>query len=263
MTEPAGDLPITVDRATYRGVAIEALEFVSASKVWVPAWLFQPKKTDLTRPLVIVLEPSGRDSWHEGDLYDTLAGLGCVVCAPDLRNTGDLTPEFSRGSARFARSHNSDEDYAWSCFILGRPLLGQRVSDLLAVVRGLRSRAEFQSRRVLIAARGASTAVAHFAAALEPSIDSLYLSGGLASYQRIVDNETYSYPLGNFAPNLLLHTDLPDLAKATAPRKIVLAGAVDAAGSKLPVTEVRTEYRNAPNVEVRSESTWTADAILR
>src|SRR5262249_7090657 len=157
---------------------------------------------------------AGRIAWHEGELYDLLAAAGCPVCAPDLRNTGDLTPEFSRGSARYGRSHNSDEDYAWSCFILGKPLLGQRVTDLLAVVRGLRSRPELRSRKVRIAARGTSTLIAQFAAAIEPAIDSLYLAGGLTSYQRIVDSETYSYPLGNFVPNLLQHTDLPGLAKA-------------------------------------------------
>jgi dienelactone hydrolase len=259
--EKAG--PTTVDRASYRSVGIEALEFPSAPQVWVPAWLFQPKKTDPSQPLVIVLEPSGRTAWHEGELYDALAARGCVVCAPDLRNTGDLTPEFSRGSARYARPHNSDEDYAWCCFILGKPLLGQRVTDLLAVVRGLRTRADLQSRHVLIAARGASTVVAQFAAAMEPSIDRLYLAGGLASYQRIVDSESYAYPFGNFVPNLLLHTDLPDLVKSIAPRKTVLAGAVDAAGARLPIADVRAEYSDAPNLEVRQDPLWTVAAILR
>src|SRR5471032_17952 len=263
MTRPAKDGVTTIDGAAYRGTSIEAVEFASASKVWVPAWLFQPKKRDAGRPLVIVLEPSGRGAWHEGELYDALAAAGCVVCAPDLRNTGDLTPEFPRGSASYARPHNSDEDYAWSGFILGKPLLGQRVTDLLAVVRGLRTRPDLQSRRLLVAARGVSTVVAQFAAAMEPSIDTLYLAGGQVSYRRIVDSESYSYPLGNFVPNLLLHTDLPDLASAIAPRRLVLAGAVDAAGVRLPAAEVHAEYRNASNVEVRSEALFTVEAILR
>src|SRR6185295_17610450 len=100
------------------------------------AYFFQPKKPDASRPLVILLEPAGRNAWHEGEMYDQLASRGCAVCAPDLRNMGDLTPEFGRGAARHARPHNSDEDYAWAGIILGKPLLGQKVSDLLAVVRG-------------------------------------------------------------------------------------------------------------------------------
>ena len=258
----AANTVTTVDRATYRSVDIEAVEFASAPKVWVPAWLFLPKKRDASSPLVIVLEPGGRNAWHEGDLYDSMAARGCIVCAPDLRNMDDLTPEFSRGAARHARPHNSDEDYAWSSFILGKPLIGQKVTDLLAVVRGLRSRADLQSRRVVVAARGTTSVVAQFAAAIEPAIDSLYLAGGLASYQRIVDHEQYTYPFGNFVPNLLLHTDLPDLAAAIRPRRIIMAGAVDQAGVRLKVADVQAEYRGASNVEVRAEPTWTVDALV-
>ena len=36
------------------------------------------------------IDSAGTGGWHEGDLYDSLASRGCVVCAPDLRNTGDL-----------------------------------------------------------------------------------------------------------------------------------------------------------------------------
>jgi dienelactone hydrolase len=259
---PGDPVITTVDRASYRTVEIEAVEFASAPKVWVPAWLFQPKQRNASRPVVIVLEPGGRNAWHEGELYDLIAATGCIVCAPDLRNTNDLTPEFARGAARFSRGHNNDEEYAWSSIILGKPLVGQRVTDLLAIVRGLRSRPELKARRMIVAAHGAPTVVAQFAAALEPAIESLYLAGGLASFRRIVENETYTHPLGNFVPNLLLHTDLPELAGAMAPRRIVLAGAVDGAGTRLPAADVQAEYRGASNVTVRPEPLWSADAIL-
>ena len=36
-----------------------------------------------------------------------------------------------------AAQHNNEEHYSWSALILGKPLLGQRVTDLLAVIRGL------------------------------------------------------------------------------------------------------------------------------
>ena len=262
VSRPATDGVTSLDRTAYRDTEIEAVEFASAPKVWVPAWLFQPKKRDASRPLIIVLEPGGRGAWHEGELYDSLAARGCVVCAPDLRNTGDLTPEFGRGAARHARPHNSDEDYAWASFILGGTLVGQKVTDLLAVIRGLRTRADLRSRRLLVAARGTTTVVAQFAAAMEPAIDALYLAGGLASYQRIVESESYTYPFGNFVPNLLRHTDLPDLATAMAPRRLVLAGTVDAGGRKLPAADVRSEYAKAANAEIRADALWNVDAIL-
>src|SRR5262249_4764319 len=112
------------------------------------------------------------------------------------------------------------------------------------------------------AARSASTVVAQFAAAIEPSISALYLAGGLASYRRIVESESYTYPFGNFVPNLLLHTDLPEMAAGMAPRRTILAGAVAANGGRLPADGVRAEYGSAQHIEVRVEPAWTAEAIL-
>jgi hypothetical protein len=133
------------------------------------------------------------------------------------------------------------------------------VSDLLAVIAGRRTRPDLRSRRLTVAARGTATVVAQFAAAMEPAIQTLYLAGGLASYQRLVDSEQYTYPFGNFVPDLLLHTDLPAMSAAMAPRRVILAGAVGATGAKLPVSEVQAEYRNAV---VRPDAEWSAEAIL-
>src|SRR5262249_19234502 len=143
----------TLATSPFRDMRIEALEFASAPKVWVPAWLFLPEQRDPDRPLVIVLEPSGRGAASEGTLRGRLAEQGCAACAPDLRGQGDATPEFGRGAARHAREHNNEEHYSWSSLILGKPLLGQRVTDLLAVIRGLRARPDLNNRRLLIAAR--------------------------------------------------------------------------------------------------------------
>src|SRR5262249_26862575 len=108
----------TLGSSPFRRMRIEALEFPSAPKVWVPAWLYVPEKRDQDRPLVIVLEPSGRGVPSENGLCGRLAERGCIVCAPDLRGQGDATPQFGRGAARHGREHNSEEHYSWSSLIL-------------------------------------------------------------------------------------------------------------------------------------------------
>lgn len=254
---------VTLARASYRTARIEAVEFAAAVGVWVPAWLFLPRQSDSSKPAVIVLEPSGRTDWHEGELCDRLAARGCAVCAPDLRCTGDLTPEYARHTARSAREHATEESWAWSSLILGKPLTGQRVTDLLAVVQGLRARPDLSTRRLIIAARGAPAVPALFAASLEPGIDGLYLAGGLVSFHNLVETEDYDHPFSNFVPGLLLHTDLPELARAMAPRRVVLAGAVDGAGRKLTPEDVRKHYGSAENVELVPDALWDPESILR
>ncbi|HYK90949.1 MAG TPA: acetylxylan esterase [Acidobacteriota bacterium] len=254
--------PVTVGHASYHQTLVDAVEFPSAPKVCVPAWLYQPKASDRSKPLVIVLEPGGRNAWHESGIYNRMAAGGCIVCAPDLRGIGDMTPEFGRGAARHARPHNSEEDYAWSALVLGKPLTGQRVTDILAVVRGLRARPEFAQRSVILAARGVLTVPAQFAAALEPAIGSLYLADGLISFRSIVETEVYNYPFGNFVPNLLAHTDLPELTASFGPRRATLAGTVDGAGNRLAADAVWAEFSGATNIRILPDPAWSPSDIL-
>ena len=114
----------------------------------------------------------------------------------------------------------------------------------------------------MIAARAAATVPAQCAAALDQSVDVVYLAGGLSSFRSIAETENYAYPFGNFVPHWLEHTDLPDLARSMAPARLVLAGAVDAAGRKRDPEEVRQEYGNAPNIRVLPDPQWGPESIL-
>ena len=147
-----------------------------------------------------------------------------------------------------------------ACLAIEKP---PRPAPLLAVVQGLRSRPDLKGRRLILAARGFPAVPALFAAAIEPAIDGLYLAGGLVSFQSIVDTEDYDQPFGNFVPNLLLHTDLPELAASLAPRRVVLAGAVNGAGHRLAPDEVRKYYSGAVHVEVLPDALWDSSGILR
>jgi dienelactone hydrolase len=252
-------------KTSFRRTVIEAIEIPTAPKVWTPAYLFQPKTAGESKSLIVLLDPAGRGQWQEDGLYDDLASSGHAVCALDVRGIGDMTPEYGRGAARYNGTHNTEQHYAWSSLILGKPLLGQRVTDLLIAVRALRARPDLAGRRVVVAARGILTAPAQFAAALDKSIGALYLSGGLISYRSVLETEEYlggNYArsqtdlFGSFVPRLLLHTDLPELAASIAPRKVILAGAIDAAGKTVDAAAVRQAYAAARNVEVRPRPQW-------
>jgi hypothetical protein len=259
----SGLLPALLRRVPSRGLDIEALEVNSDSKVWVPAWLFLARRSDPTKPIVLVLEPSGRNGgWHEGGLYQSMALQGYPVCVPDLRGVGDLAPEFGRGSPRYARPHEDEENYAWGSLILGPPLVGQRVTDILAVVQALANYQPLAGRKIRVAAQGRMTTPAVFAAALGPRVDSLYLSGGLVSYRNIVDTENYSHSFANFVPGLLRHTDLPEAIAGLAPRRVTLAGSVDATGRPAAEGVVNAAYKAAGNVRIVARGEWSADAIV-
>jgi hypothetical protein len=245
-----------------RGLDIEALEVNSDPKIWVPAWLFVARQSDPGKPILLALDPNGRNAgWHEGELYQSMALKGYAVCAADLRGVGDLAPEFGRGSPRYTRSHEEEENYAWGSLILGAPMLGQRVTDILAIVQALANHQALAGRKIRVAARGKMTAPAVFAAAMTPRVDSLYLAEGLISYRSIVETENYSHSFANFAPNLLHHTDLPEVIAGLSPRPVTLAGPVDATGGPAPESAVNAAYKGAGNVRVSARGEWSVEAI--
>ncbi len=208
-------------------IQIEAVEVRPEPEVGVPAWLFLPSRHG--GPVYLALEQGGRNArWREGDLYPEMAKAGSAVCAPDLRANGDLSPEYGRGAARYAYSHHSEENYAWASLMLGRPMLGQWVTDILALVSALKMYPATRARKLIVAAAGKYTPAALIAASMDPRIEGLYLAGGLPSFQSLVDTEEYTETFANFVPRILLHTDLPEIA-ASLKAKVVRGSRWDAA----------------------------------
>ena len=61
-------------------------------------------------------------------------------------------------------------------------------------------------------------------------------------------------------PDVLLHTDLPEIAASLAPRPVCLAGAVNAAGERMETAKVRALYPGA-HIDVRDRALWDLDSL--
>jgi dienelactone hydrolase len=245
-------------------VEIETVEIQSADHVWLPAWLFLPKNGIAPQKVLTLLEDFGRSvRWKEGDLYQELAAKGIAVCAPDLRWMGDLRPEYGKGARNHASWHQDEEQWSWSSLIFGHPMLGQRVTDLLAVISGICRHPRLADAEIIVAARGQLTVPALCAAAMEEAIGKLYLASGLVSFRSFIETEEYSHPFANIVPGMLRYTDLPQLASHISPRPITLAGTVDAGGRTLNVGEVEEIYADVANLKVLPEAVWNTETMER
>jgi len=242
-------------------MTVEVLEVASDPSVWLPAWVLAAKDLTPDKPVLLALDPVAAERlWFDPDAQ--LAPASPTVCAVDLRGVGALLPEYSPGEPGYAASHRQEENYAWGSLILGKPLVGQRLTDILAVVAALGKHPATAGRQIRVAASGKLTVPALFAAALDKRIEGLYLSGGLLSFRDIVDSEMYNYTFANFLPGLLNHTDLPELAALTAPRRIVIAGAVNARGETADAAAVRGAYSGG-HITIEPEANWTAERLLK
>jgi dienelactone hydrolase len=239
------------------GITIEAIEVRSESNVWLPAWLYTPERPRPQANVLLLIESRGRNlHWSEGGLYEKLAQAGHIVCAADVRGIGDLRPEVGRGAPGYEINHAQEENYAWSSLILGRPLLGQRVVDILAMITALRARGP-----VVLAADREAGVPALFASALDPKLDRTYLCGTVSSFRNIVESETYHCPLANIILGLLKHSDLPALAASISPRRLHLAGTVDAAGKAMAESDVRKLYPGS-HILISPEQEWSVETLL-
>jgi hypothetical protein len=258
--------PVTIGRVRSRDIKVEVLEISSDPAVWLPAFLLVGDRTPPGAPVLLVLDEKEHDRlWFAPEVDQILAEDTPVICTAALRGVGAVIPQFSPGAADYEAWHQQEENYAWASLALGKPLAGQRVTDILALVAALRRHPSTSARQIYVAALGEITVPALFAAALKPDIKGLYLAGGLASFQNLVHIEVPNYPFANYIPGLLNHTDLPEIAASIAPRKIVLAGTIDADGKAMKTDAVSAIYdaaRQAANLSVVPTADWSAKTLL-
>ncbi len=200
------------------GISISAAEVQSAPEVFCPGWLFETKAETMRRPVILLLDQGGRNStWGESEICHALAADGFKVLSADLRGSGDMRPAYSAGNPGYVGDHESEDAYAWASLILGKPLLGQRVADILAWHDAL---AKQYGRPVAVAASGKMTTPAIVAAAIEERCSSLYLTAGLQSFSSLLREEEPAEPFANWIPNSVPGQDLNGLLKRISPRPV-------------------------------------------
>jgi len=153
-------------------------------------------------------------SRHEPALAAALARSGEYVMQLDLRGWGSTTPNMPEKKANFSW----DDFFAFRAIELGRPLLGMRVTDLLAVVED-----RHRERRVYVIGVAEGGVVALHAAAISSKIAGVAASGSISSWQEIMETPFSKEPVSSLVPAALAHYDLPQLAASIHPRPCLIS----------------------------------------
>lgn len=137
--------------------------------------------------------------------------------ACDVRGIGDSQPN-TCGADQFLRPYGSHYFYAAHSFMLDRPLLGQRVFDVLRVMQILAAGGGHEEIHLVGKGWGALAAV--FAALLEPRVARVTLKHALRSYTEVAESADYKWPYATFLPGVLQHFDLPDCYRELESRNL-------------------------------------------
>ena len=193
------------------GYAIQKLVFTTEPGIVVPGLLFATKQKDKL-PLMIVLNHRGMSvDAAPGGRLETEMKKGRRVLALDLRGMGETAPG-AIPPANKPSPFGNDFKEAFISLHLNRPLLGQRVFDLLSIVSKMGASE--------IIATGTTGPIALHAGVLEPSVKSLVIEDSIASWESVARAKVTTDQLTNVVVGVLKKYDLPDLIAAMAPRKV-------------------------------------------
>ena len=224
-------LAIQTGRALdHDGYRIQFLTYQSGPGLTIPALLCGSGSK-----LALYLDPRGKAAAARpgGDIAQ-LVKLGYTVFAPDLSGIGELV---------FKRHDGAPWGFpqlAWLGLMVGRPLLGIRVNDIL---RGLDALESLGRRGPVSAfAQGRLGPVLLHAAVLDDRLAAIAVEQSLLSYRLAGASPLHRDLEDTILPGVLGRYDLPDLAASLAPRPVTIVNSVSPTGRLLLRQEAVAEY---------------------
>jgi cephalosporin-C deacetylase-like acetyl esterase len=220
------------------GYTITKIVFEPEPGVLVPALQFDPAGG--ARGGVLYLHEAGMaaDARPDGPI-EKLVKAGNRVLALDPRGLGETAPGLPGKNKSY---FGVDFKETYLALHLNRPLLGQRVRDVLAVVNRVAGDKIGEAWPVHVIGVGAAGPIALHAAALDERIRQVTLERCVVSWSAVVRTPISYNQLTNVVPGALAVYDLPDLAARLAPRPLTIQSAVDPAGAKVSQAALEESY---------------------
>ncbi len=204
------------------GYRIDRVVFEVEPGIQVPALEFRPAKA-VPGPWIVYVHGEGKAAdAAPGGAIERLARAGRRVLAVDLRGLGETAPA---EAAKRPGYFGVDFRETYLALHLDRPLLGQRVVDLLRVVA-----AQVRDEKVEAVGIGKGGLVVLHAAALDDRIARVRLERSLTSWTSVAETPLARDQLSSVVPGALAVYDLPELGACLAPRPVEIVAPVDPTG---------------------------------
>ncbi len=195
------------------------------------------------RTLLACVNGNESRPWQEEkEFLRALERRGHAVAVIDPRGVGPLRPDLSvRGHDYADPLAGVEENIAYNAFLVGKSLLGMRVTDVSAAVKRLTGAA--RSARVVICGRSDAALVACLAAATDPGIAGVAVEGLPLSFAPLFDGVGRPVNAASILPNLLRDFgDVGDILAEVAPRKVLIAAGAGTLARRPPSVEVSDRH---------------------
>ncbi|PYU97578.1 MAG: hypothetical protein DMG10_30510 [Acidobacteria bacterium] len=163
------------------------------------------------------------------------------LLAVDPSGIGETAPRWSDDSD----SWFGQEKVTWLALMIGKPLVGLRMDDILRGVDLLGEKGLLYGGECLGFGKGFAAVALLHAAAIDQRIAGVVIEDGLLSYASIARTPIHRQIFDTIIPGVLAIYDLPDLVASLAPRPVQLVNMRSPLGNNVLLREVQSEYRYA------------------
>ncbi|HSB14467.1 MAG TPA: alpha/beta hydrolase family protein [Bryobacteraceae bacterium] len=245
----------TVDQDGFR---FEKVAYAADVGRIVPALLCMPAQDRDRKRAVLYVDQAGksRASALQPDLAE-LARMGFTVLAVDPSGIGETAVHDEDSGPGYLADGS-----VWLALMVGKPVLGIRIDEILRGLDVLRERNLLYDGRAIGFAKGLIGTTLLHAAALDARIDALILEGNLVSYHAVAAAPIHRNVFEALIPGVLDQYDLPDLAAAVAPRPVWLVNTVSPLRNPMPSSRVEAAYRTAATQNLKVRRRASAEPLM-
>jgi hypothetical protein len=209
----------------------------------------EPTTKNRNQDVIVYLDQDGKNGiFKKSDIVKKLLDKGYRICAVDLRGLGETSPDMANL-------------FFWD-FLAGKPLFGQRVYDVLTIIKWLK-KPEINAQNIKIWGTGICALYGAFAGTLCSNISRYVFEEPLLSFESIVKVKVPGYKGEILIPDILKNFDLPQVYQALCPSPVTVINPLW--GDKTKATEYNIELACKPvqttYKEMKKQDCWSVQKV--
>jgi len=175
----------------------------------VPVLVVYPEKIFAGSKAVLFLNENGKAEIMSNEkILETYINRGDILVLADLRGFGETADPMELNDTKY---WNREYRNSMICLHIGKPVMGQRVTDINSIVDFIMTDPKFKSLKINLIANGDYGPAAIHAAYLDRRIAETEISGSIKSFEEIVKNPMFRDAYSNVLYGVLKYYDLKDL----------------------------------------------------
>jgi hypothetical protein len=186
-------------------------EIIREGELPIPCVVIVPNQLNPDQPVTLVLNDQGKEGYlAQSENIQSFLEKGSILIAADLRGFGETEDPENYNDPKY---FNKEYRIAMTAMHSGRPLMGQRVMDIISILDFIEKDDRMKSHRVKIHADGIyGPAVVH-ATYLDKRINEVEVKRSIASFTEFLTQPLQHDMYSNVLYGVLKYYDLNDLMR--------------------------------------------------